>query len=207
MVGETLASKLVQLGHEVRMGSRAANNEKAAAWVKNAGKGASQGTFADAVAFGEICFLCAKGDVALDVVRAAGLGAFKSKILVDVSNPLDFSHGMPPSLIPDLSNTNSLGEAVQKLLPEAFVVKTLNTVTASVMISPQKLKEDTALFVCGNDAAAKGKVTELLRSFGWKTFVDLGDITAARATESYLLLWLRTWGALGTPEFNLKIVR
>jgi 8-hydroxy-5-deazaflavin:NADPH oxidoreductase len=103
MVGKTLASKLISLGHEVKMGSRSATNEKAAAWVKEAGKGASQGTFADAAAFGEVVFLCTKGDVTLDAVLSAGADNLKGKVVIDVSNPLDFSKGMPPSMIPELT--------------------------------------------------------------------------------------------------------
>jgi len=207
MVGSTLAGKLISLGHEVKMGSRSASNEKAAAWVKQAGKGASQGTFADAAAFGEVVFVCTKGDVTLDAVRLAGIDNLKGKVVIDVSNPLDFSKGMPPSMIPELTNTNSLGEELQKLIPASYVVKTLNTINCEVMVNPSMLQDDSEILISGNDSNAKSKVIGILRSFGWKNPIDLGDITTARGTEMYIALWMRLMGVLGTAQFNFKIVK
>jgi predicted dinucleotide-binding enzyme len=205
-VGQTLGTKLVALGHEVKMGSRTATNEKAAKWVASAGKGASHGTFADAAAFAEIIFNCTSGMVTLDAVRQAGTKNFDGKIVVDVANALDFSKGMPPTL--SVSNTDSLGEQVQRELPTAKVVKALNTVTATIMTDPARLPGDHALFICGNDAGAKAQVTDILRKgFGWKTVIDLGDITAARGTEMFLTLWIRLMGAFKSAEFNVAIVR
>lgn len=205
VVGTTIASKLVALGHDVKMGSRSPTNEKAAAWVTQAGGRASQGTFADAATHGEIVFNCTVGTASLDVLKAAGAGNLKNKIIADVSNPLDFSKGMPPTLF--VSGDDSLAERIQRAFPDARVVKTLNTITAEVMVNPDRVKGDHDVFLSGNDASAKGRVTEILRSFGWTSVVDLGDLTTARATESYVLLWLRLWGALKTPVFNIKVVR
>jgi predicted dinucleotide-binding enzyme len=202
MVGETLGTKFVQIGHQVKMGSRTANNESAAKWVKTAGANASQGTFADAAAFGEMVFVCLKGEVVLDVVRSVA-GSLTGKTVVDVSNPLDFSKGMPPSL--SICNTNSLGEEVQKAVPAAKVVKTLNIVNCGVMVDPAKGGHPTML-LCGNDAGAKSKVTALLQSMGWKDVIDLGDITKSRGTEMLLPLWLNLMGAFGHPNFGFKIV-
>src|SRR5512132_4282878 len=182
-VGNTLATKFAALGHDVRMGARDAKNEKAAAWAASAGANASHGTFADAAAFGEIVFNCTNGAGSLDALSAAGADNLRGKILVDVANPLDFSHGMPPSLFTGAND--SLGERIQKAFPEARVVKTLNTVNADVMVDPGKLPWPTDIFVSGNDAPAKADVTRLLNEFGWKFVIDLGDITAARGTESY----------------------
>jgi 8-hydroxy-5-deazaflavin:NADPH oxidoreductase len=206
MVGNTIASKLVSLGHEVKMGSRTATNEKAAEWVKQTGKGASQGTFAEAAEFGEIAFHATSGGGAIDVVRSARDG-LKGKILVDISNPLDFSKGFPPSL--SVSNTDSLGEQIQRELPDTKVVKTLNTVNCFLMVDAGKVNGgDHDMFICGNDEGAKGHVSEILKGwFGWKNLVDLGDITNARATEGYLPMWVRLYGALKTADFNIKIVR
>jgi predicted dinucleotide-binding enzyme len=203
MVGETLGTKFVQIGHQVKMGSRTANNQNAAKWVKTAGANASQGTFADAAAFGEMIFVCLKGEITLDVVRSVA-GSLAGKTVVDVSNPLDFSKGMPPSL--SICNTNSLGEEVQKAVPAAKVVKTLNIVNCGVMIDPAKGGHPTML-LCGNDAAAKGKITALLQSLGWKDVIDLGDITKSRGTEMLLPLWLNLMGFFGHPNFGFKIVR
>ncbi|HEX8701285.1 MAG TPA: NAD(P)-binding domain-containing protein [Myxococcaceae bacterium] len=207
MVGSTIASKLVSLGHEVKMGSRTANNEKAVAWAKGAGAKASQGTFADSAAFGELIFVATQGSGTLEALHAAGAQNLKGKIVIDISNPLDFSKGMPPTLF--AGNTDSLGERVQAAFPEARVVKTLNTVTAELMVDASKVNGgDHDMFVSGNDAAAKATVGEFLKTqFGWKHVHDLGDITTARGTESYLPLWIRLWGALKTPHFNVKIVR
>jgi len=206
MVGETIATKLASLGHDVMLGARAATNEKAAAWVAKAGAHASQGTFADAAKHGELVFNCTRGDVAVEVVRSAGEGNLRGKVLVDVTNPLDFSKGMPPTLF--TAGNDSLGEQLQRALPETKVVKTLNTINCQVMVDPARLGGDSDVFVSGNDAAAKATVSALLREqFGWKSIVDLGDITTARGTEQYLPLWLRLWGALGTGDFNIKIVR
>jgi predicted dinucleotide-binding enzyme len=207
MVGSTIGTKLVSLGHEVKMGSRTANNDKAVAWATAAGAKASQGTFADAAAFGELLFNCTQGVGTMDALKAAGAGNLKGKILIDLSNPLDFSKGMPPSLF--AGNTDSLGERIQAAFPDTKVVKTLNTVTTEIMVNPGKIGGgDHHMLLCGNDAGAKSTVGELLKTqFGWKNLVDLGDITNARGTESYLALWIRLWGSLKTAEFNIKIVR
>jgi predicted dinucleotide-binding enzyme len=204
MVGSTIATKLVSLGHEVKLGSRDATNEKARAWVASAGRGASQGSFADAAAFGEIVFNCTAGVGSLDALRSAGASALRGKVLVDIANPLDFSKGMPPTLF--VSNDDSLGETIQRTFPEAKVVKALNTVNAGVMVNPGRVPGDHDVFVSGNDAAAKAQVVRLLKDeFGWKNVIDLGDITTARGTESYLHLWLRLYGALQTADFNIHV--
>ncbi|SRR5713101_955438 len=206
MVGKAIATKLVALGHEVKLGSREADNAEAAAWVKSAGRGASQGTFADTATFGEMVFVCLRGDVSLSVVKSVA-AKLKGKIVVDVSNPLDVSKGMPFPLLASLVNTNSLGEETQKLLPESSVVKTLNTVNCEVMVNPSLVKGESDIFISGNDPGAKKKVIEVLRSFGWKNPIDLGDITTARGTEMLMPIWMRLYGLLGTPHFNFRIVK
>ena len=203
MVGEALGTKLAQLGHQVKMGSRTANNESAAKWVKAGGANASQGTFTDAAGFGEIVFVCLKGEIALEVVRSVS-ATVAGKVVVDVSNPLDFSKGMPPSLA--ICNTNSLGEEVQKALSSAKVVKTLNIVNCEVMVEPAKGGNPTML-MCGNDPEAKAKIVALLKGLGWRDIIDLGDITKARGTEMLLPLWLNLMGVFGNVRFGFKIVR
>jgi predicted dinucleotide-binding enzyme len=204
VVGQTIGTKLVELSHEVRMGSRTAGNERAAEWVAAAGDRASEGSFADAAAHGELVFNCTAGTASLDALRAAGEEELRGKVLIDVANPLDFSRGMPPTL--SIANDDSLGEAIQREFPDARVVKALNTVTATVMVEPV---EGTNLFVCGDDEAAKSQVVELLVSFGWPgdRVLDLGGIDGSRGAEMYLPLWLRLMGALGTPRFNISVVR
>lgn len=209
MVGNTLATAFIAKGHEVKMGSRDATNEKAAEWTKANGKNASQGTFADAAQFGDILFNCTKGEHSLEALNAAGEQNLAEKILVDVANPLNFSKDMPPTL--SLVNDTSLGETIQNTFPLTKVVKTLNTLNCSLMVDANKLANgDHNLFICGNDEDAKQKVKELLHdNFNWKTenIIDLGDITNSRGTEQLLPIWIRLWGALGTGDFNFKIVR
>lgn len=208
MVGQAIATKLIQLGHEVKMGSRSGHNEKATEWISKNGPSASQGTFAEAASFAEIVFNCTKGEVALEVLKQAGNENLKGKILIDISNPLDFSKGMPPTLL--IVNDNSLGEEIQKFLPDTHVVKTLNTLTANLMVNPQLVNNgDHDIFLSGNSAEAKEKVKTLLKTFGWgaEHLIDLGDITTARGTEQLLPVWVRLYAAMGTPMFQFKIVK
>jgi predicted dinucleotide-binding enzyme len=188
------------------MGSRTARNEKAAGWVSKAGANASQGTFEDAAEFGEIVFNCTGGMVALDALRMAGSANLAGKILIDISNPLDFSKGFPPTL--SVCNDDSVGEQIQREFPDAKVVKTLNTVNCVLMVNPSLLPGEHDLFMSGNDADAKATVRKILTEwFGWKTVIDLGDITTARGTEQLLPIWVRLMGLFKSPQFNFHIVR
>lgn len=206
MVGHALASKLASLDHEVCMGGRSEDNERAKAWVEKTGGSASNGTFAAAAEHGEVIFNCTLGTASLEALEQATAEHLDGKVLIDVSNPLDFSQGMPPSLT--VSNTDSLAERIQRAYPDARVVKALNTINASVMVNPGVLGDgEHATFLSGNDHEAKLVVRGILESFGWKQIVDLGDITTARGTEQYLPLWVRMMSALGTPTFNIKIVQ
>jgi 8-hydroxy-5-deazaflavin:NADPH oxidoreductase len=205
-VGATLASKLVALGHEVRMGGREANNPRGKAWAADAGRGASSGDFADAAAFGEIVLSCTLGEKAVEALTAAKAENMRGKTVVDVSNPLDFSKGMPPRVLTGPAG-ESLGEQIQQAFPDARVVKALNTVNAAVMVDPRRVGGESDLFLCGNDAAAKAKVAALLKEFGWTRIHDLGAIGAARGMEAYLLYWVTLMGAFKTADFNVRIVR
>jgi len=203
IVGQTLGRKLVQLGHHVTMGSRSATNEKASKWATEVGAGASSGTFADAAAGAELILNCTGGMVSLDALRQAGAKNLAGKVVIDVSNPLDFSRGFPPTLT--VCNTDSVAEQIQREFPDAKVVKSLNTMNAGVMVNPGLVPGEHDVFLSGNDAAAKATVAELLRSFGWRNVIDLGDITTARGVEMILPIWLRLMGALKTPQFNFHI--
>jgi 8-hydroxy-5-deazaflavin:NADPH oxidoreductase len=206
-VGDTIGSKLIEVGHTVMMGSRSAENEKARAFVAKHNGKASSGTFADAAAFGEIIFNCTAGVGSLEALKLAGENNLNGKIIVDIANPLDFSQGMPPSL--SVCNTSSLGEEIQKVFPQTKVVKALNTMWCGLMVNPVMINGgDHSTFVSGNDADAKEKVKVILKSFGWleKNILDLGDITKARGTEMYLPLWLSIYGATNNGAFNIKIV-
>ena len=205
-VGQTIGTKLVGLGHEVRMGSRDAKHEKGLAWVETTGGKASLATFADAAAHGELCFNCTSGSGSIPALESARSG-LAGKVVIDIANPLDFSNGFPPSL--STGNTDSLGEQAQRALPGSKVVKALNHVTAGVMVDAARVAGgDHDALICGNDAEAKAQVTKILKEwFGWQRVLDLGDIPQARGMESYVALWVRLYGALGTADFNLKIMR
>jgi 8-hydroxy-5-deazaflavin:NADPH oxidoreductase len=204
IVGETIGTKLIELGHHVKMGSRSLDNPKAAEWMQKNGSRASTGVFADAAAFGEILFNCTNGARSLDALNLAGKDNMDGKILIDLSNPLDFSKGMPPSLT--VCNTDSLGEQIQREFPDVKVVKTLNTINCKVMVNPALVPGDHDLLMCGNDDNAKKQVTAIVREwFGWKSVIDLGGITASRVTEMYVPLWATLFGVFQTPMFNLRI--
>lgn len=207
-VGQTVASKLVEVGHDVMMGSRQAGNEKAVEWASGAGDRASEGSFADAAAFGEIVVNATSGSASLDALDQAGADSLSGKVLWDLANPIDFSTGAM-RLTVEVGNEDSLAERIQSAHPDAQVVKALNTVNSSVMVDPASLGEESNLFVCGNERGAKARVIEILETFGWLSgdIVDLGDLSGARGMEAYLLLWGRMMQALGTATFNVRIVR
>jgi predicted dinucleotide-binding enzyme len=208
MVGNALATKLVNIGHEIMMGSRSANSDAGQEWLRSVGGKAQIGTFADAAAFGETVFGCTNGANSIAALRSAGAKNLRGKILIQVGNPLDTSKGMPPTLT--VCNTDSLGEQVQREFPEVRVVKALNTVNCEIMIAPSRVPGDHDLFICGNDAAAKREVAARLSEwFGWKpgNIIDLGDITNSRGTEMFLALWVRLWSVVGNPHFNIHVVR
>ncbi len=216
-VGPTIAAALSALGHDVVIGTR--NPEETLARTEPGATGGPAfsawhaahrkvgvATFAEAAARSEIVVNATNGGGSLAALTAAGDANLAGKVLVDVANPLDFSQGFPPSLNP--VNTDSLGEQLQRAFPEARVVKTLNTMTASVMVDPAGVAGgDHSVFVSGNDAAAKETVRGLLAGLGHRDIIDLGDITTARGAEMILPLWVRVWGALGTGEFNFKVAR
>lgn len=215
VVGQTLGARLVERGEHIVLGTRSPDQltEKRGMgaplneWLLQTGGRARIASFAEAAAYGEIVINATSGTGSLEALTLAGETNLEGKILIDVSNPLDFSRGMPPFLT--VCNTDSLGEQIQRAFPNARVVKTLNTTTASVMVDPAKVSGgDHDLFVSGNDADARARVSELLKHwFGWRSVIDLGDITTARGAEMILPLWVRLWGALGTPMFNFKIAR
>lgn len=219
MVGQAVAAKLAELNHEVLVGTR----DPAATLARDEPHpvygippfrvwheqhpDVKLGTFADAAAHGELVVNATAGAASLDALRLAGEANLAGKVLVDIANALDYSRGMPPSLL--VANTDSLGERIQRAFPAVKVVKALNTMNALLMVNPRQLADgDHTVFVCGDDPEAKALVTGLLtEGFGWRDVVDLGDITTARGTEMLLPIWVRLWGALQTPAFNFKVVR
>ncbi|MDQ8755222.1 NAD(P)-binding domain-containing protein [Sphingosinicella sp. LHD-64] len=205
MVGEALAGKCVERGHEVMMGSRSANSESVTRWAERSGGRA--GAFAEAARFGEMVFSCLNGARALETLQVIDAEAVAGKIVIDVSNPLVPLAG---SALPSLKYgvDNSLGEQVQAALPGARVVKALNTLNCQVMVDPGRVPGMHHLFIAGNDPDAKTEVAGFLeREFGWSAdrIIDVGDITSARATELLMPLWMRLWQAAGHADFNWHI--
>jgi len=218
VVGQTLAAALAEKGHAVTIGTRdpaetmARETAKPPARVayrdwQRANPSVQLATFADAARSADVVINATSGASAMSALESAGADALGDRILIDASNPLDFSKGMPPTLT--VCNTDSLGEQIQKAFPRVRLVKTLNTVTANLMVNPGAVNEgDHTLFVCGNDADARATVKRWLGEwFGWRDILDLGDVTASRGMEMYLPIWLRMWGAVGSPMFNVKLVR
>jgi predicted dinucleotide-binding enzyme len=207
IVGNTIGSKLIELGHDVLMGSRTKNNEKAKAFADMHPGKAKAGDFTDAAAFGEIIFNCTAGTGSIAALEQAGAKNLAGKIIIDLANPLDASAGSLPVL--SISNITSLGEKIQERFAGSKVVKALNTMWCGLMVNPAMINGgDHDIFICGNDNSAKEKVREILMSFGWKrkNILDLGDISSARGTEMYLPLWLRIWGARKDGAFNIKVI-
>ena len=221
IVGRTIASKLAELNYEVMMGTRNVSDKLASTAKDNYGNppfnewlrensNVKLGTFSEAAAYGELVINATNGGNSVTALILAGKKNLARKVLIDIANPLDFSKGMPPSLLAGLNNTYSLAEEIQKTFPETDVVKTLNTMWCGLMINPKLIgKGDHINFICGNDEEAKTRVKNILNQFGWqdKNILDLGDITGARATESMLPIWVRVMGVLKGGVFNFKIVQ
>lgn len=217
MVGRALAGKLTELGHSVCLGTRDPAETLARSgpdrmgqppvgeWLKQHPT-IKLGTYAESAAHGVVLVNATNGAGSLDALRLAGADHLAGKVLLDISNPLDFSRGMPPTLF--VKDTDSLAEQIQRAFPETQVVKTLNTLTAALMVNPGQLAGgDHSVFLSGDDANAKAVVADLLRSFGWRDIIDLGGLATARGAEMVLPAWLSLMGALRTPFFNLKVVR
>jgi predicted dinucleotide-binding enzyme len=216
-VPKAVAAKLVEVGHEVVMGTRDPEATLArtepdtfggpplSVW-RNQHPGIGLTTLADAAAGAQLVVNATNGVGSIPALEAAGEANLAGKVLLDIANPLDFSQGMPPALT--VSNTDSLGEQIQRRFPETRVVKALNTMNAYLQVGPDQLAGgDHTAFLSGNDAEAKSTVLAVLRSFGWTDVIDLGDISTARGTEMYLPLWVRLYAILPSPMFSIKVVR
>jgi predicted dinucleotide-binding enzyme len=220
-VGQTIAAKILEIGHDVMVGTRNVSEKLAGTATDNYGnppfsewyKGNNKlklGTFAEAAAFGEMVINATHGESSIQALILAEAKNLAGKVLIDIANPLDFSKGMPPSLLPGLNNTNSLGEEIQRRFPEAKVVKTLNTMSGGLMVNPGLIGGgDHINYMCGNDTEAKNQVKKLLIEFGWhkENIMDIGDISGARATESLIHTWLRVMGVFQSGQFNFRIIR
>ena len=214
IVAQTLGTKLVELGHDVALGTRDPGKladkkgfgGSLGEWLAKVGNKAKVVSFRDAAAHGELLINATHGQSSVDALELAGDDALGAKVLIDVSNELDASKGMPPRV--GASQDSCLAERIQAAFPKLKVVKSLNTMNCNLMVDPKALAGgDHSVFVSGNDAQAKAAVGELLKSFGWKDILDLGDVSSARGPEMYMAMWLRLWGATKTGMLNVKVVR
>ena len=205
VVGRALAKGFAEAGHDVTIGSRTATNPELAKWKQESKSKVATATFHDAAAHGEILVLATLGSVVDSVIDLAGPEQFKGKLLLDTTNPLDFSKGMPPGLF--VGTTDSLGERIQHRLPEARVVKCFNTVGNAQMVHPTLKGGPIEMLICGNDAAAKKETTSILKSFGWAGAIDVGPIESARWLEALVPLWVRVGASIGTFRHAFVVAR
>ncbi|MDF1497533.1 MAG: NAD(P)-binding domain-containing protein [Patescibacteria group bacterium] len=212
MVGRAHAQKLVELGHDVMIGTgdvdktlNKISENDFNSWYKNI-DGLKIGAFTEAAVHGELIINAIKGEMALAVLSLLYDG-LNNKIIIDISNPLEFDEKRSVKLF--VCNTDSLGEQIQKALPDSLVVKTLNTVNANLQVNPSLLSDGNHdVFVSGNNEKAKQLVAKFLKEFyGWKNIIDLGDITTARGTEALMIMWLNLSTKFGTAMFNYKILK
>ncbi len=212
-VGQALGAALLTLGHEVTLGIRTPSSEELAKprpqgkplaeW--SAATGGKVVTMAEAASDADLIINATAGEASIAALTLAGADNLAGKVLIDLSNPLDFSQGFPPALSKQYSSHTSVGEQIQAAFPEAHVVKAFNTVGVGIIVNPGLITKDHDLFLSGNDAAAKATVTELARGLGWKSFLDLGDIKGSRAQETIVLVWLQVMGATGSSLHNLHV--
>jgi 8-hydroxy-5-deazaflavin:NADPH oxidoreductase len=205
VVGQALGAGFLNSGHDVKMGSRDPGNEKLQSWVRSAGNRASGGTFEDAAKFGEIIVLSTLWTGTENAITLAGPKNFSGKVVIDTTNPLDFSSGMPPKLA--LGHTNSGGEQVQRWLPGAKVVKAFNMVGNAHMVKPNFPGGPPDMFYCGNDDGAKKAVADILKTFGWESTLDIGGIEGSRLLEPLCILWVIYGARTGGWNHAFKMLR
>lgn len=203
-VGQVLGTGFVNLGYEVKMGSRNPNQEKVKNWIKKIGANAFAGTFAEAAAFGDIIVLATSWAGTENAIKLAGPENFSGKVVIDVTNPLDFSNGIPPKLA--VGHNDSAGEKIQRWLPDAHVVKAFNTVGNPHMVNPKFPDGQPDMFICGNDTQAKQTVTEILKMFGWPV-IDIGGIEGARYLEPLSMIWILYFFKTNSGNHAFKLLR
>jgi predicted dinucleotide-binding enzyme len=201
-VGLKLGESFIATGHSIKIGTR--SPEKVAPWIAKHDNNAAVGSFEDAASFGELIVLATLWDGTPSALQLACVKNFSGKVVVDVTNPLDFSKGVPPDLA--VGHTDSGGETVQRLLPEARVVKAFNIVGNTHMFKPDFPGGPPTMFICGNDERAKMLVKEILDAFGWE-IVDIGGIKGSRVLEPLAILWIMYYFKTGTGNHAFKLLR
>ena len=203
-VAQALGRGFARHGWEVMLGSRAPNSKRLRRWGETTGPRARTGTLRDAVAFGNVVLLAIRGTATVKTLRRIGPSSFRGKLVLDVTNPIDYSGGRPYGLF--VGTTDSLGERVQRALPGSFVVKCFNAVNNSQMIDPEFSEATPPMFICGDSAGAKRRTAAILRELGWPGVIDVGHIDAARWLEALVPLFIRVGTRLHTVRHAFKVV-
>jgi predicted dinucleotide-binding enzyme len=203
-VGRRLAAGFRGHGYEVTIGSRDPEKLELREWLSGEGAGVEAGTFAEAAVAGQLLVLAVFGDVAEQVIAAAGRESFGGKVVIDAMNPLDFSGGFPPKL--SISGQDSLGERVQRALPEAKIVKAFNIIGNPYFVDPSFSEGQPTMLIAGNDTDAKRTVTDLLADFGWSDVVDIGGIEGSRELEAICIAWVKIGGVRGAWDHGFKLL-
>lgn len=203
-VGQRLAAGFRSRGHEVMIGSRDPDKPELDQWLSHDGAGVTAGTFAQAAAYAELLVLAVLGDAAEEVIAQAGSENFAGKVVIDAMNPLDFSGGFPPKL--SISGEDSLGERVQRALPDANVVKAFNTIGSPYFVDPSFSEGTPTMLIAGDDQDAKQIVTDVLTDFGWAHIVDIGGIEGSRELEAICIAWVKIGGLRGAWDHGFKLL-
>lgn len=202
-VAQSLGKGLVELGHQVMLGTRSPDKKELTSWKRKAGKSGSLGTTTEAANFGEMCILAIAWHAEEDVL-AQVRPELAGKIVIDVTNPLIFSDDGPPTLA--VGHDMSGGEIVQQSLPDSHVVKALNIVNHAHMVLPKYKTGTPTMFICGNNKSAITHTGELLQELGWQDIVDLGPIEKSRLLEPLCLLWVEYGVARNTWDHAFSVL-
>lgn len=202
-VGQALGKGFVARGHDVKLASRNPKAEALTTWLSRVEGKASTGTYEEAARHGEVLVLATPGRAVEEVIRTAGLRNFSGKLVIDVTNPLAFD-GPTPGLF--VGTTDSLGERIQRLVPDAKVVKAFNTVPNTQMVDPKFAGGAPQMLIGGDDASAKKKLTGMLKDFGWPGALDVGGIATARWLEAHVPLRVLAGTAIGRWDHAFKVV-
>jgi hypothetical protein len=203
-VGRRLAAGFCSRGHDVMIGSRDPAKAELREWLSGEGAGIKAGTFKEAAAHGELLVLAVLGDATEDAIADAGAENFGGKVVIDAMNPLDFSGGFPPKL--SIVGHDSLGERVQRALPDARVVKAFNTIGNPYFVDPRFSDGEPTMLIAGDDDAAKRTVGDALADFGWSDVVDIGGIEGSRELEAICIVWVKIGGARGAWDHGFKLL-
>lgn len=203
-VARRLAEGFCGRGHEVMIGSRDPDKAELRDWLSGDGRGIEAGSFEQAAAHGELIVLAVLGSAAEEAIAGAGPDNFRGKVVIDAMNPLDFSGGFPPKL--SISGEDSLGERVQRALPDARVVKAFNTIGNPYFVDPSFSEGQPTMLIAGDDQEAKDTVRNVLTDFGWSDTVDIGGIEGSRELEAICIVWVKIGGARGAWDHGFRLL-